>query len=203
MAKKKKLSKKLKKIKLNAKFFRYVLIGLGIVGLLYYFKGSFVVTWVNGKPITRMAYVKELEKIGKAQAVDSLVTKMLIEMEAKKQGVVVEQGEIDEAFKTIEEQAKTQGSSLDELLELQGFTKEEVAKEIRLQKTLEKLVGEDQVAEEEINEYWETNQSYYGEETFEDVKEEIKDQLKQQKQIGKMQELITRLKTEAQIVNWD
>lgn len=185
------------------KLFVYLAIALGLIGLAYFFKGQFIVTWVNGRPITRIAYVRELEKLAKNQALDSLLTKQLIKDEAAKQKITVAKEEVDGAITNIEERAKAQGTTLDELLTAQGISLASVREEVRLQKLLEKMVGEVTVAQEEIQTYFDDNlTTLYKGKTLDGVKNEIEEQLKQQKQINQIQELIARLQTEAKIVNW-
>lgn len=183
--------------------FIYLAIALGLIGLLYYFKDQFIVAWVNGRPITRMVYVRELEKLAKNQAIDSLLTKRLIIAEAAKQKVTVAKEEIDEAMANIEKRAIAQGTSLDELLKAQGVSLQSVREEVRLQKLLEKMVGEITVSDEQISSYFDDNKTaLYKDQTLDKVKDEISEQLKQQALINKIQELIARLQTEAKIVNW-
>jgi len=181
--------------RLSRKHFVYLAIILGLSGLLYFFKDRFVVAWVNGKPITRIAYVRELEKLAKNQAVDSLLTKQLIIAEAAKQKITVAKEEVDEA--------KTQGTTLDELLTAQGVSLQSVREEVKLQKLLEKMVGEITVAEDQISSYFKDNQAaLYKDLTLDEVKNDISEQLKQQELINKIQELIAKLQAEAQVVKW-
>ena len=192
-----------KKSKSNRQLFMVIALGLGLAGLLYYFKSQFVVAWVNGRPITRSAYVQELEKIAKSQALDSLLTKQLIRQEAAKNKVTVADDEINQTITSIDEKAKIQGSSLEQLLLAQSISLDQVKEEIRLQKLLEKLVGPVTVADDIITSYWQDNQkALYPAKKFEEVKTEITDQLTQQELINKIQELIGRLQSEAKIVNW-
>ncbi len=185
------------------KLFVYLAIAVGLIGLLYYFKDRFVISWVNGKPITRIAYVRELEKLAKNQALDSLLTKQLIKDEAAKQKVTVAKEEIDKAIANIEERAKAQGTTLDQLLIAQGVSLQSVREEIRLQKLLEKMVGEITVADEQIKSYFDDNKAaLYKNQTLEAVKDEIGEQLKQQELINKIQELIAKLQSEAKVVSW-
>ncbi|OGD55774.1 hypothetical protein A3I57_02775 [Candidatus Beckwithbacteria bacterium RIFCSPLOWO2_02_FULL_47_23] len=189
--------------RLSRKHFVYLAIILGLSGLLYFFKDRFVVAWVNGKPITRIAYVRELEKLAKNQAVDSLLTKQLIIAEAAKQKITVAKEEVDEAMTNIEERAKTQGTTLDELLTAQGVSLQSVREEVKLQKLLEKMVGEITVAEDQISSYFKDNQAaLYKDLTLDEVKNDISEQLKQQELINKIQELIAKLQAEAQVVKW-
>lgn len=189
--------------RLPRKLFVYIAIALGLIGLVYFFKDQFVITWVNGRPITRIAYVRELEKLAKNQALDSLLTKQLIKDEAAKQKITVAKEEIDGAMTNIEERAKAQGTTLDELLTAQGISLASVREEVRLQKLLEKMVGEVTVAPEQIQTYFDDNlTTLYKGKTLDEVKNEIEEQLKQQELINKIQELIAKLQTEAKIVNW-
>lgn len=189
--------------RLPRKLFVYIAIALGLIGLVYFFKDQFVITWVNGRPITRIAYVRELEKLAKNQALDSLLTKQLIKDEAAKQKITVAKEEIDGAMTNIEERAKAQGTTLDELLTAQGISLASVREEVRLQKLLEKMVGEVTVAPEQIQTYFDDNlTTLYKGKTLDEVKNEIEEQLKQQELINQIQKLIAKLQTEAKIVNW-
>lgn len=192
-----------KKSNFNRKRLILIAVGLGLIGLLYYFKNQFIVAWVNGRPITRFAYTRELQKLAKNQAMDSLLTKRLILAEAAKNKITVSREEIDQAITSIEERTKAQGANLDELLLAQGINREALREEIRLQKLLEKMVGDITIDEEQINTYFKDNQAtLFKDKKFDEVKGEITDQLKQQSLIGKIQELIARLQSEAKIVNW-
>lgn len=192
-----------KKSNFQRKLFVYLAVALGLIGLVYFFKDRFVVAWVNGRPITRIAYVRELEKLAKNQALDSLLTKQLINEAAAKQKITVAKEEIDAAMTNIEERAKAQGTTLDELLKAQGVNLQSVREEVRLQKLLEKMVGEITVAEDQISGYFKDNQAaLYKNQTLDEVKDEIEGQLKQQELINKIQELIAKLQSEAQVVKW-
>lgn len=191
-----------KKSNRQPKLIMLTALALGILGLLFFYKNQFVVAWVNGRPVSRLAYVRELEKLGKNQAIDSLTTKQLINAEAKNKKINVDAAEIDAAMETIAAKAKEQGTSLDELLTAQGITESMVREEVRLQKLLEKMVTVSDPTEEEINQYWKDNQLYYPDQKLEEVLEDITGQLKQQKMIGAVQELIATLQSQAKIVNW-
>lgn len=180
----------------------YIALVLGLIGLAYYFKSQFVVAWVNGQPISRMAYANELQKLAKTQALDNLLVKKMIISEAKKQNLSVDQAEVDQAMQTIADRTKAQGSNLDDLLKAQGISLQEVREEVRLQKLLEKMVSEVTVADDQITSYWESNQALYPEKTLDEVKDEITIQLKQQELVNKIQELIGRLQAEAKVVKW-
>lgn len=125
---------------------------VAIVGvLLYQNKGLFVAATVNGKPISRIAVISSLEKQGGRAALDSMVTEILIQQEAQKQGKSIAQEEIDEELGKIEESVKELGQPLDDLLALQGMTKDQLIQQIRIQKLIEKLLTDQvTVTDEEI-----------------------------------------------------
>lgn len=187
----------------NRKYLILAAFLLGLIGLIYYFKSWFIVAWVNGRPITRMTYVAELSKIAKTQALDSLLTKQLINEEANKRKVSVSKEEIDVAIKSIEERATAQGTSLDELLKAQNVSLDSVREEIRLQKLLEKMVEKAEASEEEIKTYFDENKAVlFADKKFDEVKKDIAAQLQQQNLVNKMQELIAKLQSEAKVVQW-
>lgn len=191
-----------RKVNFQKKLFIYLAIAIGLIGLLYYFKNQFVVAWVDGRPISRASYVAEMEQLAKKQALDSLITKQLILKEAAKQKVSVSEDELNQAMQQIEDRAKAQGSSLDEILTTQGLSRVAVRQEVRLQKLLEKMVGDIAVTDEQIQNYWDSNKAMFPGQTLDQVKDQITNQLKQQDLMNKVQELISRLQSQAKIVKW-
>lgn len=178
-----------------------LIIALLIIGFAYQFKSIFVAALVNGQPISRLTVVKELEKQSGKQMMDSLVSKTLIAQEAKKQNVTVSQKEIDDEVKNIEDTLKKRGQNLDQLLEFQGTTRQEFLEQIKMQKTVQKLIGKDiKVTDKEINDYYEKNKDSFPEGSKEaDLKESIKQQLEQQKLSDKFQSWIQELRNKAKI----
>ncbi|MFC1627150.1 SurA N-terminal domain-containing protein [Patescibacteria group bacterium] len=177
---------------------------LGVVGLVFYFKSMVFVAFVNGRPISRLSFNQELEKQAGKQVLDTLVLKKLIFQEAKKQGVKVTDAEVAEEMDRIKEIATQQGMELAQLLELQGVNQKELVEEIKLNKIVEKIIGDQvEVTDEEVEEYILENAEFLSEElTYEEQRETVKEQLKQQKVGQKAQEWISELQTKAKIVNW-
>lgn len=183
---------------------RNILILLGIVivaGVLYYFKGLFVVALVNGQPITRLAIVQELEKRGGKQMLSSLITQALIEQEAQKRNVTVSQKEVDEAVKKVEDSLKKQGQSLDQALAFQGLTKNDFINQTKLQKLVEKLLAKDiKITDKEVNDYIEKNKNNIPEGMKpEEATASARQQLQQQKLGAKAQSWIQDLQKKAKI----
>ena len=182
-----------------------ILLSLIFIGaLLYYFRSLFIVATVNGEPINRVAFTKELEKQSGKQTLNTLVTKTLITQEAEKQNVTATQEEIDQELKKVEASLKDSGQSLDQALQMQGLTREGFQDQLRYQKLIEKMVGKNIiVSDAEINKYLEDNKESVPETTEASeaaaLRVSIKDQLTQQKLSEKVQEWLANLQKNAKI----
>lgn len=154
-----------------------------IAGLLFYFKGLFVAAIVNGEPITRLSLISQLEKKDGKQMLSTLVTQTLILQEAKKRKIDVNQQEIDADIKRIETGLSSQGQTLDQAMLAQGITKEDLVKDIRIQKLVEKMFVKDvKVTDSEVADFIDKNQSSIPTNlTPDDVKKQVRQQLEQQK----------------------
>lgn len=174
---------------------------IAVLGLLYYYRGLFVVAIVNGQPISRIAVIKDLEKLGGSQTLNSHVTKLLILQEAKKKNISVSQNEMDAEIKKNEASLKKQKQSLDEALLSRGMTKNELLDQIRMQKIIEKLMGNDvKVTEKEIADYIEQNKAILEKEQDESaLKAQVSDELKQQKLNAKFQSWLENVQKNAKI----
>lgn len=174
-----------------------------LAGTLYYFKNQFIVATVDGKPIFRLTLIRELEKKAGKEVLDSLITEILILQEAKKENVVISEDEIKEEIRQIEESFSSQGQDLDQLLEVQGMTRDELGEQIRVQKIVEEIVGKDiSVTDEEIDEYIEENKDFIPQESdIGEVRASVKGQLEQQKVNEKAQLWIQSLQDKAKINN--
>ncbi|MEK7185933.1 MAG: SurA N-terminal domain-containing protein [Patescibacteria group bacterium] len=170
-----------------------------LLGLLYVFKGLFVVALVNGEPISRIEVIKALEKQGGKATLDSLVTKKLIAQEARSKNITISQDEIDEEIKKITENLKKQGTTIDKVLETQGMTKTQLNEEIKLQLSIQKMVGKDpEISDKELDELVIANKAQFPEGTTdEQMRTQSREQLKQQKIQQKTQEFIKSLQDKA------
>jgi len=170
-------------------------------GILFYFKGLFIVATVNGQPVTRIALIQELEKRNGKQMLSSLITQILIQQEAQKQDISVIQKEIDGEVKKVEDSLKKQGQSLDSALVIQGLTRNDFITQIKLQKLVEKLLAKDiKVTDKELSEYIEKNKDSIPTNLKpEEVTASARQQLQQQKLSSKAQPWIQGLQSKAKI----
>lgn len=195
--------KKSKKSRINQRALLIILAGVFLVGLLYYFRGQFIVATVNGQPIWRLTLVRELEKQGGRQTLDSIITKTLILQEAKKQKILVSNEEINQEIKKFEEDLSGQGQDLDQLLTNRGMTRADLSEQIKLQKLVEKMTKNDlQVSDQEVNEYLEKNKNTLPQNADkEQIKTQVREQLKEQKLNEKIQSFIQSLRDQAKITH--
>lgn len=187
--------------KVGKKTFIILLIIVVITAVFYFLKNQFIVAVVNGKPISRLALIRELEKQAGKKTLDSLITKTLILQEAKKQNVTVRDDEIAQELKKLEENFSNQGQDLNQLLESQGMARDELSEQIRIQKIVEKIVGKEiNVADQEVDDYIKENEKSISKDLdMEKVKESVKEQLLQQKTSEKVQLWIESLHDKAKI----
>lgn len=180
------------------------LIIILVITLLYVFRGVFVAALVNGEPITRLSVVRELEKQNGKTILDNLITKKLILQEARKRNVVITDAEISSELKKIETNLKSQGTTLDQALSLQGMTRSGLNEEIRIQLALQRLVSKDvKMTDKEIEKFiTENKENFPAGTTDAQMKSQAKKQLKQQKLQDKTQSFIANLQKKAKVLNF-
>ena len=183
----------------------YLLLGLIIIvfaAFLYFFRGFFVAAVVNGQPRPRLAVVRETEKQSGKQALNTLVRNTLIEQEAKKQNVSVSDDEINSEMKKVENTLSKQGQKLDQVLALQGMTREDLRKLIRLDKLVGKMVGKDvKVSDKDVADYIDKNKDTLPKDQSEDqIKNTVKERLRQQQLNSKVQSWLANLQSKAKIL---
>lgn len=184
---------------LDSKKTMAVLIVLLLIGVVFYFKDYFVAATIDGKTISRFSVIERLEKQSGKQTLDSMITERLIENEAQKQGLAVTDEEVAAEIKTIEASVAAQGSTLEEALAGQGLAMEDFKKSIKLQKALEKLLGDKiQVTEEEITKSL-GDQSGIPAGKEGEIREQITQQLKSQKLNQEASKYIEELRAKAKI----
>ena len=191
--------KNFKKLKGNKKF----IVGAVIVVLLtlfYLLKGLFVAAFVNGQPISRLSVVRELERRGGSQALDSVISQTLILQEAKKQKVTATDEEVNATIAEIEVSLEGQGG-LDQILISEGMTRDDLINQVRLQKLAEKILSDQvSVSDEEVRQYIETNADLLPEDqNTEELNNKVKNQLQQQKLSEAIQTWLTDLRNKANI----
>ncbi len=181
-----------------------IIIAIAIVILLaVYFKNVFIAAMINGEPISRFSVVNALEKQNGKKTLDNLITKKIILQEAKKKNITVTQNEIDSEIKKITANLQSQGSTLDQVLTSQGMTMSDLNDEVKIQITINKLVGDATATEKEIDDFVVANKGQMtGGITEAQFREQATVALKQQKLQAKTQEFIKNLQGKAKIIRF-
>lgn len=173
-----------------------LLIAVLVTGL-FAFRSLFIAAIINGQPVSRLSVVRELEQQAGKQILESIVTKKLIEQEAMKQKINIDQKVIDTEFKKVETQVKSQGQNFDQLLALQGLNRKTFMDQIKMQKIIELMFQKNsKVTDKEIEDYVTKNQETLGENI--DTKQ-IKTQLEQEKLRTAFQVWLTKTKKDSKI----
>ena len=189
-----------KKFKMPSKKIIYIIVVVAAVGgLLFYFKSLFVVASVNGSFISKSSFVQEMEKQSGQQALDALIVTKLIENKVK--NITVTKDDVDAAVKKIDDQLKTQGTTLAEALKARNMSNAELVKQVTLQEKLRKLFADKTgVTDEEITKYMKDNKVTVPKGTDPNVmKDQISQSLSGQKLNTEIQKLIDTMKSEAKI----
>lgn len=183
----------------------YVVLVLAILvvgAALYFLRSFFVAAVVNGQPISRLEVVSQTEKQAGKQALSTLVRNSLIEQEAKKNNVSISDKEVSEEIKKLEGTLSKQGQKLDQVLQVQGMTREDLNKLIKLDKLVAKMVGKDvTVTDKEVDEYVEKNKDLLPKDqdpkTF---RQGVAEQLKQQKTNEKVKTWLEDLQNKSKVI---
>ena len=195
------MKKKISKL-LSKKVLLRVFLPIAVILALYLLRSLIFAAWVNGRPVSRLSLTRALEKQGGKQVLEGLIEKALINSEARKNNVKVEQSEIDAEIKSIEEMVSGQGLTLDEALKFRNQTRKDLVDQIRIQKVVEKLLASKIVITDvDLKDYFTKNKSLFGTNPiFDKVKDQVKNQLFQQKLSEQYSAWITDLKTKAKIL---
>ncbi len=182
----------------------YVIAGLVLLLLVVALvagRSYLVAATVNGEPITRLSLVTELEKSAGKQTLEAMVTKTLIRQEAKKQNGQVTDQQINDETKKISYNLKQQGQELNQVLAMQGLTEESLKDQIRVQQTVEILLGREiVVTDKEVDDYIASNSAVIPTDVpAETTKTNVEQQLRQQKLSEKFQTWLQKLRQDAKI----
>ncbi len=180
----------------------FVIILLG--ALLYLGRAYIVAVVVNGQPISRWELIQETEKASGKQVLTSLIRNTLVEQEAKKQNLTISEKQVNDQIKTIESNFSKQGQKIDQMLALQGMTRNDLRKLVRLDLIITKLIEKDiKITDKQVKEYIEKNKDIFPAGKSEDeLKKIAKEQLKKEQLSQKAQAWFAELEAKAKIVKF-
>ncbi|MBU7006002.1 peptidylprolyl isomerase [Phosphitispora fastidiosa] len=120
-----------------------------------------VVASVNGEDITKNELYELMVKQNGQQALDALISQKVIELEAKKQKIVVSDEDIQKEMETYYE---TYGGeeAFAQTLEMSGYSLDDVKKELALNIKINKLLEPRvKITEDELKTYFEENKAQF------------------------------------------
>jgi hypothetical protein len=179
-----------------------VLVVLAVIlGTLYYFKALFISAVVNGQPVSRFSVISRLEKKGGKDMVDGIITEILVYQEAKKLNAMPTDSEVKAEVEKVKKQIQESGQNLDALLAFQKMTLKDLEAQIKIQKTVEKILSDKiVVTEEEITKFIEDNKSSIPSDMKqEEVRAAAEQQIKSQKLGTEFQKWLEKVKATSDI----
>ncbi len=175
---------------------------LGLVAIFVSNKGLLVAAIVNGQPIFRWQLNSVLTSRYGQQTLDSMVSEMLVDSEAKKSGVTVSQEEIAKKESDLVTSLGS-GVRLEDVLAYQGMTKADFEEQIRLQLTVEKLLGKDiTITDAQISDYIATNASTLTATDEAGLREEARQAIFSQELNNKLQTWFADVKAKASVLRF-
>jgi len=200
MTKKSSLSEKIvMNLPKNKKISKSGLIVLAIIvilAVLYFFRSSFIVAFVNGQPVSRAEFNHNMEISAGKQALNDVITQKLIMQEAAKRHISVSDKDVNDQLKSIQTMLSKQGLKLDQALAAKGMTMNDLTNQIKLQKMLTIMLGNKaMVSDKEVQDYIDKNQDSFKDPTTGEVNvtSDIKNSIKQQLATTKVSQLSQNL----------
>jgi len=179
-----------------------IVVVLGLVAIFVSNKGLLVAAVVNGRPIFRWQLTSVMISRFGQQTLDSMISQALIDVEAKKAGIIVSQTDIAQKESDL---VKSLGGdvSIDDILKYQGMTKADFEDQLRLQLTVEKLLGKDIIiTDADIDAYIATSGSMLAATDEAGLREEAKQAIFSQQVNDKLQTWFTDLRSKAKILRF-
>lgn len=179
-----------------------IVVILGLIAIFVSNKGLLVAALVNGRPIFRWQLTRVLTSRFGGQTLESMISQALIDAEAKKAGITVSQTDIAQKESDL---VKSLGGdvSIDDILKYQGMTKADFEDQLRLQLTVEKLLGKDiTITDADIDNYIATSGSLLAATNEAGLREEAKQTIFSQQINDKLQTWFTDLRSKAKILRF-
>ncbi|MBI2404924.1 SurA N-terminal domain-containing protein [Candidatus Gottesmanbacteria bacterium] len=175
---------------------------LALIGLFVTNKGLLLAAIVNGKPVFRWDLNRVLVSRFGQQTLENMISEELIADAAKKAGVAVSQAEIDAKEKELVDSLGG-NVKIEDLLKYQGMTKNDFDDQIRLQLTVQKVLGKDIViSENDIDNFIATSSAMLRATDPAGLKEEARQAILDKKIGEKLQPWFLELKQKANILKF-
>jgi hypothetical protein len=180
----------------------FIVVIIIVIGAYFGSKGYLVAATVNGQPVFGWDVEQVMMSRYGSQTLDAIISERLVAGAAQKAGIVVSQKDVDTK---VSELVKTLGPNvkLEDLLAYQGVTKSEFESQVKLQLTIEKLLGKDiKITESEISNYIASNAATLTATDEAGMRSEAQQALFSQEISQKVQTWFNDLKSKAKIVRF-
>ncbi len=141
----------------------YIMAAVFVVLIVWWamFAGQKNIALINGQKISRVEFEEALEDNGGMTILNMMIGEKLIDQEAKKNGVVVTDQEVEDQFNTI---STGMGSSFASLLQQYGMSEDDLRESLRINLIVFEMSTKDVViTDEEIETYFNENRSSFDE----------------------------------------
>lgn len=179
-----------------------IVLSVIFVALLSVNRGWLVAAVVNGKPIFSWELNNSLRDRYGEQTLEGLIGEQLIESEARSQGVVVTETEVDakqqEVLSSLGENV-----NLEEFLQFQGMTIADFRHQLRVQLLVERLLTRDlTVTDEDIDEYIASNAAMLTATAPAELREEARQAIVNNAVSEKLQSWFSELRQKASVMKF-
>lgn len=188
--------------KINTKVL-YLIVGiLALSALFLANKSLLVAAVVDGRPVWSWELNRVLvDRYGK-QTLEGMISEKLIAVEAQKNKVVLNPAEVNSREEEIVK-GLGGGMSLEEILKIQGLSKDEFDRQITLQLTVQKILGKDlTITEADIDNFIATNRATLVATETASLRMEAKQAILDAHIGEKLQPWFNELKTKAKILRF-
>lgn len=184
---------------------KFILVTIALVLLVigaYLKRNWFIVAFVDGRPITRIALDRVLVKQYGPQTLDNMINESLINQEVANQHITVSESDIDQKIAEITA-GLPEGVTLDQALQLQGMDSTEFKKQIKIQLGIDKILASKiTVSEKEISQYIATNTAQFKDASPAAAQASAKNILLRQKENDAFTEWFATLRKNAKIAKF-
>jgi len=188
--------------KFPTKYLYLIVALLALSALFLANKSLLVAAVVDGRPVWSWELNRVLvDRYGK-QTLEGMISERLIASEANKQNVIVSQGDINSREEEIVK-GLGNGMPLEELLKIQGLSKDEFDRQITLQLTVQKILGKDLViTQDDIDMFIASNRATLVATEEATLRSEAKQAILDSKIGEKLQPWFNELKAKAKILRF-
>ena len=163
------------------------------------FRGFLLPATINGRPLFIWKYLTELHQTSGSQVLNRLIAERLINQEAEKQGVSVQQSEVEDEFSKLEEQF-SQGGEFDAFLVSQGLTRDQLLSQLTLNLKVQKLLSDQiSVTDEEVSQYYADNKEFFNEVSETEAEAQIRKDLENEQLQQQVAPWLQQLRAEATV----